>query len=197
MFGYVLGDQPRPRFDRHRFVTAASLGERAPSHERSGTLDTIAVQVSVAPAPGGNVRIRERREATRVSEVDGGAGCRSSFRGCRANSYTAGSGPPEPSDRASFLLKMSNLPLPPQRNGTVGIVPPVPDQPAPRPLLPLRWQEYLRGMPESGMGYQRLTIRFADGRAVGATVIQSAYVADWPDDLPFLPDEIVAIELRP
>jgi hypothetical protein len=46
-----------------------------------------------------------------------------------------------------------------------------------------RWIDLLRKEPESGMGYQRVDVRFADGRQLeNATVFNAEYL-DVPDAL--------------
>ena len=44
-----------------------------------------------------------------------------------------------------------------------------------------RWIEVLRKQPESGMGYQRVDVRFADGRHVENVMVFNAEQLDVPD----------------
>ncbi len=43
--------------------------------------------------------------------------------------------------------------------------------------LPKKWSEYLRGLPESGMGYQLVDVSFTDGsRLKNVSVLNSTYI---------------------
>lgn len=44
-----------------------------------------------------------------------------------------------------------------------------------------RWIEMLRKQPESGMGYQRVDVRFADGRRVENVMVFNAEQLDVPE----------------
>lgn len=68
-------------------------------------------------------------------------------------------------------------------------------QPPPAPIVPVppvepgrsrirldeRWTQVLRDLPESGMGYQRVDVRFRDGRALRAALVFNAEYLDVPD----------------
>ena len=47
--------------------------------------------------------------------------------------------------------------------------------------LPRHWSEYLLKKPESGMGYQRVDVRFADGRHLENTVVLHCELLEVPD----------------
>jgi hypothetical protein len=47
--------------------------------------------------------------------------------------------------------------------------------------LAQRWIDKLRKLPESGMGYQRVDVRFADGRHVENVMVFNAEQLDVPD----------------
>jgi len=49
-------------------------------------------------------------------------------------------------------------------------------------LLEQRWTRELVSLPESGMGYQRVDVRFADGREVIDTLVFNAQEIELPDD---------------
>ena len=48
--------------------------------------------------------------------------------------------------------------------------------------LEQRWTRHLAGLPESGMGYQRVDVRFTDGREVIDTLVFNAEDIELPDD---------------
>lgn len=48
--------------------------------------------------------------------------------------------------------------------------------------LELCWRQQLAGLPESGMGYQRVDVRLADGREVIDTVVFNTQEIELPDD---------------
>lgn len=59
-----------------------------------------------------------------------------------------------------------------------------------------KWTERLLGLPESGMGYQRVRVRLKDGRTIGEAIALNAQVLELPDGVPpFDPGEIADIEL--
>ena len=45
-----------------------------------------------------------------------------------------------------------------------------------------RWARHLAQLPESGMGYQRVDVRLADGREVIDTVVFNGEEIELPDD---------------
>lgn len=47
--------------------------------------------------------------------------------------------------------------------------------------LPQRWIDYLLSKPESGMGYQRVDVRFSDGRHLENAVVLNAELLEVPD----------------
>jgi hypothetical protein len=47
--------------------------------------------------------------------------------------------------------------------------------------LPQQWIDYLLKKPESGMGYQRVDVRFVDGRHLGNAVVLNAELLEVPD----------------
>ena len=49
--------------------------------------------------------------------------------------------------------------------------------------LDKRWVERLLAMPESGMGYQRVDVKLADGRELKDAVVLNAELLEVPDDL--------------
>ena len=49
--------------------------------------------------------------------------------------------------------------------------------------LDSRWTERLLQLPESGMGYQRVDVRFANGRELKNVLVFNAEDLDVPDDL--------------
>ena len=59
-------------------------------------------------------------------------------------------------------------------------------------MLNEKWQEHLKGLPESGMGFQIVKITLFDGRQVIASVINCEQLNVAPD---FPIDEIEEIEL--
>lgn len=48
--------------------------------------------------------------------------------------------------------------------------------------LDKRWSKLLRELPESGMGYQRVDVRFADGRELKNVVVLNGEELEVPDD---------------
>ena len=52
-----------------------------------------------------------------------------------------------------------------------------------RVTLDRRFVERLARQPESGMGYQRVDIRFADGRELKNVIVFNAEQADVPEEL--------------
>ncbi len=53
--------------------------------------------------------------------------------------------------------------------------------------LEKRWIDYLVHQPESGMGYQRVDIRFANDRVVHDVPVFNAEVVELPDEMARLP----------
>jgi hypothetical protein len=51
-----------------------------------------------------------------------------------------------------------------------------------RRQLDQRWKQYLAGLPESGMGYQRVDVRMSDGRTVVDALVFNAQEIELPDD---------------
>ena len=49
--------------------------------------------------------------------------------------------------------------------------------------LDRRWTERLLSLPESGMGYQRVDVRFADGRELKDIIVFNAEDLEVPDDV--------------
>jgi len=60
--------------------------------------------------------------------------------------------------------------------------------------LTQRWIDLLRKQPESGMGYQRVDVRFADGRHVDDAMVFNAEDLDVPDE--FSKTEIEDVRLH-
>ena len=60
--------------------------------------------------------------------------------------------------------------------------------------LARRWIDMLRKQPESGMGYQRVDVRFADGRRVENVIVFNAEHLDLPDT--FDAEEITDVKLH-
>jgi hypothetical protein len=60
--------------------------------------------------------------------------------------------------------------------------------------LDKRWVERLLAMPESGMGYQRVDVKLADGRELKDAVVLNAELLEVPDD--FGPATIADIRLH-
>ena len=56
-----------------------------------------------------------------------------------------------------------------------------------RIALEKRWTERLVKLPESGMGYQRVTIRFANNRIVPDVLVFNAEEAELPEELLHVP----------
>ncbi len=52
-----------------------------------------------------------------------------------------------------------------------------------RVKLEQRWIEKLLGLPESGMGYQRVDLHLADGRELKDVCVFNAEEIELPDDL--------------
>ena len=63
-----------------------------------------------------------------------------------------------------------------------------------RLTLDQRWTERLLEMPESGMGYQCVDIRFVNGRTLENVLVFNAEELDVPDDLAHA--EIVDLRLH-
>jgi len=66
-------------------------------------------------------------------------------------------------------------------------------------MLPEKWIEYLMSQPESGMGYQIVTIVLEDGRRFdNVVIIQSALIGEVKghDEIPFDSKDIISIEVR-
>jgi hypothetical protein len=61
--------------------------------------------------------------------------------------------------------------------------------------LARRWIDMLRELPESGMGYQRVDVRFVDGRCVENVMVFNAEELDVPDA--FDDAEIADVTLHP
>jgi hypothetical protein len=51
-----------------------------------------------------------------------------------------------------------------------------------RVKLDSRWVERLTGLPESGMGYQRVDLQFTDGRELKDVMVLNAEDVDLPDE---------------
>jgi len=51
-----------------------------------------------------------------------------------------------------------------------------------RVKLDVRWVEPLLKLPESGMGYQRVDVKMADGRELKNAVVLNAELLELPDD---------------
>lgn len=49
--------------------------------------------------------------------------------------------------------------------------------------LTRQWVDFLLQQPESGMGYQRVDVRFADGRCLENAVVFNAEDLEVPDEL--------------
>ena len=65
-------------------------------------------------------------------------------------------------------------------------------------MLPKVWQEFLVKKPETGMGYQVVSLRLKDGRKIDdVVVIQSSLIGEIRTQakIDFDPNEIVEIEL--
>ena len=52
-----------------------------------------------------------------------------------------------------------------------------------RRKLERRWTERLVKLPESGMGYQRVDVRFADGRELKNQLVLNAELIELPEEL--------------
>lgn len=63
-----------------------------------------------------------------------------------------------------------------------------------RVQLEQKWIDLLTRLPESGMGYQRVNVRFADNRVVRDVHVFNAELAELPEDMARVP--IKEIELR-
>lgn len=64
--------------------------------------------------------------------------------------------------------------------------------------LPTAWSQFLATKPETGMGYQVVTITLRDGRRVeDVAIIESSIIGEVRGqvDIPFEPDDIAAVEL--
>lgn len=67
-------------------------------------------------------------------------------------------------------------------------------------MLPEKWIQYLMSKPESGMGYQIVTVLLNDSRKFDSVVIDSATAIveiKGYDDIPFDPEDIISIEVKP
>lgn len=53
--------------------------------------------------------------------------------------------------------------------------------------LEKKWTDYLVSQPESGMGYQRVDIRFANDRVVRDVPVFNAELVELPDEVARLP----------
>jgi hypothetical protein len=63
-----------------------------------------------------------------------------------------------------------------------------------RVQLEQKWIDLLTRLPESGMGYQRVDVRFADNRVARDVRVFNAEQAELPEDMARVP--IKEIELR-
>lgn len=63
-----------------------------------------------------------------------------------------------------------------------------------RVTLEKKWTERLVNLPESGMGYQRVTIRFANNQVAQDVLVFNAEEAELPEELAHVP--IRDIQLR-
>ncbi len=64
--------------------------------------------------------------------------------------------------------------------------------------LPKGWSEFLAKKPETGMGYQVVSVTLRDGRKIeDVAIIQSSEIGEvrGHPDVPFDPDDIASIEL--
>jgi hypothetical protein len=61
--------------------------------------------------------------------------------------------------------------------------------------LPRRWTDYLLTQPESGMGYQRVVVRFRDGRILDSAIVFNSEELEAPDPIRIRPDDIVDIRI--
>ncbi len=64
--------------------------------------------------------------------------------------------------------------------------------------LPPRWSSYLMTQPETGMGYQVVSVTLSDGRRINdVAIIESHLIGEVRGDaeIPFEPEDIVAVEL--
>ncbi len=59
------------------------------------------------------------------------------------------------------------------------------------------WIKYLVEQPETGMGYQVVTLKLKDGRIIPRAVIDSGYITKIKDmnDIDFTYEDIIAIEV--
>lgn len=67
-------------------------------------------------------------------------------------------------------------------------------------MLPTKWIDYLKDKPESGMGYQIVTVTLKDGKSFdNVAIIQSALIGEVKgyNEIPFEPEDIVSIEVKP
>ena len=64
-----------------------------------------------------------------------------------------------------------------------------------RRILEPKWIRRLSSLPESGMGYQRVDVRFVDGREVTDARVFNAQVLELPDDC--RDSQIADIRLHP
>lgn len=65
--------------------------------------------------------------------------------------------------------------------------------------LPKKWSDYLQGKPESGMGYQIVTVTLRDGLKFEVAITDSHIIGPVRGytGVPFAPEEIVDIEVIP
>jgi hypothetical protein len=63
-----------------------------------------------------------------------------------------------------------------------------------RRKLEPRWTEHLAKLPESGMGYQRVDVRFADGRELSNVMVFNAEDINLPEG--FAGTDIVDLRLN-
>lgn len=65
--------------------------------------------------------------------------------------------------------------------------------------LPRNWSDYLLKQPESGMGYQIVTVALRDGRKFEAAVTESHIIGEvrGQTGVPFDPEDVAGIEVIP
>ena len=63
--------------------------------------------------------------------------------------------------------------------------------------LPAHWIAHLRALPESGMGYQRVTVRLHDGRTFKDALVLNAEQLEVKDVVELKPNEIAEITVEP
>ena len=64
-----------------------------------------------------------------------------------------------------------------------------------RVALPETWISHLRREPESGMGFQRVSVALADGTKLDECLVFNAEFVELPQ--PYTAEDIVSITLRP